>query len=490
MSANAAIQRHLVGLDSTLKDVVARINALSGDIVLVVNDDGILKGLVTDGDVRRAILRGKTTSSVVTEFMTEQFTSGRAAADHADNVKLLSTKIRHLPLLDDAGRPVAVLSWASLMRLPLVRPDLGGNEMNYVMDCVSSGWVSSIGPYVDKFERAFSAYLGGGHARATSSGTTALHLALVAYGIGPGDEVIVPDLTFGATANVVVHCGATPVFVDVDPRTVTLDPKAMAAAITPRTKAVIPVHLYGHPCDMDPIMDLARAHNIKVIEDCAESLGAEYKGRKVGLIGDVGCFSFFANKVITTGEGGMVTTNDPAIHEKMSILRDHGMSKERRYWHLYPGFNYRMTNLQAALGLAQIEQIEKFLAIRNGIAKRYTQRLLRVPGLQLPVQAPWAKNIYWLYSIGVRPEFGMDRDTLRSHLSVRAIETRDVFYPLHGQPAYTSGRALPCPVSADFAARGLSLPTGNDLTIEEVERVCAALEDIAHTQRMVGMAKA
>ncbi len=319
----------------------------------------------------------------------------------------------------------------------------------------------------------------------SSSGTTALHLALEALGIGAGDEVIVPDLTFGATANVVIHANATPVFVDVDPVTWTLDPKAMAAAITPRTKAVIPVHLYGHPCDMDPIMELARKHSLKVIEDCAESLGAEYRGTKAGLIGDVGCFSFFANKVITTGEGGMVITKSPEVAARMAMLRDHGMTRERRYWHLAAGYNYRMTNLQAAIGLAQIERIDTFLKRRDDLVRRYDAYLTGFPELQLPVQASWARNIYWLYSIAVNPDrLGMNRDQFSARLQERGIETRPVFFPLHGQPAYRTGIAHPCPVSEDIAARGVSLPTGNDMTGTDVDRVSDAITSILRTQRV------
>jgi perosamine synthetase len=465
--------------------VIAHINSIAGDIALVVDDAGVLKGLVTDGDVRRAILRGIPLSATAGDFMTTSFTSGRADADPTENLVLLNQKIRHLPLLDAAGRPVEILSWANLWRLPLVRPSLGGNEMKYVSDCIGTGWISSQGAYVDRFERAFEKYMGEGHALCVSSGTAALHVALVALGIGPGDEVVVPDLTFGATANVVIHAGATPVFVDVEASTLTLSPSALDAAITARTKAVIPVHLYGHPCDMDPILEIAHTRKLKVIEDCAEALGAEYKGRKVGTLGDVGCFSFFANKVITTGEGGMIITNDGALRDKIALLRDHGMSKDRRYWHLYPGYNYRMTNLQAAVGLAQLEQIDRFLANRMKLVERYSHHLKRIDGLQPPAAEPWAKNIYWLYTVAVVAErFGLGRDAVLDGLTVQGIEARKVFFPLHDQPAYHGGRACPAPVAMDFAKRGLSLPMSNDMTLSEVDRVCDVLGNLAHTQRV------
>ena len=480
----AKIARNLMPLNATVRDVMARLNEAVG-VILFVDDGGQLQGVATDGDVRRAILNGRGLDTPAADFMIRQFTFGRDDAEPTANLALLTERVRHLPILDAEGRPVDLLTWANLWALPLIQPSLGGNESRYVNDCLATGWISSQGPYIEKFQSAFSEYMGGGKALCTSSCTTALHLALEALGIGAGDEVIVPDLTFGATANVVIHANATPVFVDIDPITWTIDPKAIAAAITPRTKAIIPVHLYGHPCDMGPIMELARQHNLKVIEDCAESLGAEYQGRKAGLIGDVGCFSFFANKVITTGEGGMAITRSPEVAAQMAILRDHGMTRERRYWHLHAGYNYRMTNLQAAIGLAQLERIEIFLKRREDLVRRYNTYLAGFPELELPTQAPWARNIYWLYSLAVRPErLGMTRDQFSAMLSERGIETRPVFQPLHGQPAYRSGIAHPCPVSADIAERGISLPTGNVMSGNDVDRVCDAITSILRTQRV------
>src|SRR5690606_25461417 len=296
--------------------------------------------------------------------------------------------------------------------------------------------------------------------------------------------VIVPNTTFGASANVVIHAGAKPVFVDIEPVTWTLDTQKLEAAITPNTKAIMPVHLYGHPCDMDPIMAIARKHGLKVVEDCAEALGAEYKGRKVGLIGDVGCYSFFANKVITTGEGGMVLCRDQALMERMSLLRDHGMSKQRRYWHLEAGFNYRMTNLQAALGLAQMERIETFLAQRESVVARYNERLSGLDGIRTPRTASWARNIHWLYSIEVDAEVaGFDRDYLAEALRRAGIETRPVFPPLHVQPAY--GSAVPglFPVSERFALEGMSLPTSNGLSMESADLICDAIDEVVKTSK-------
>ncbi len=469
-------------LTASLRQVMTRLNEGVGGVVLVTDDDGVLRGVVTDGDIRRAIIGGAAFEAAAHTFMSRAFTAGRAHAEAIDNLGLLSARVRHLPILDAHGRPVDLLTWADLWRMPLVQPSLGGNESKYVNDCLATGWISSQGAYIDRFQSAFAAYMGGGQALCCSSGTTALHLALAALGIGPGDEVIVPDFTFGATANVVIHAGATPVFVDVDPVTWTLSPAAAATAVTPRTKAIIPVHLYGHPCDMDPLLALAREHNLKIIEDCAEALGAEYQGRRVGTIGDVGCFSFFANKIITTGEGGMVITTNKDLAILMARLRDHGMAKDRRYWHLEAGFNYRMTNLQAALGLAQMEVVEKFLKRRADLVARYDKALTGINGLTLPPRAAWAKNVHWLYTIAVDPAvLGLTRDQLAQKLMERGIETRPVFFPLHPQPAYARAIAHPCPVTEDLAARGLSLPTGNDMTVEDAGKVCEAMTSVLRT---------
>ncbi len=461
-----------------------------GGIVLVVDQQTRLRGVLTDGDIRRALLRGHQMHDQVEHVMNVNFQSGSTHDSRENNLKKLTNNVRHLPVLDDEGRPVSILSWLDIWKMPLAEPSLGGNEMKYISDCISTLWISSQGGYITRFQDIFSGYIGGGYAHCTSSGTAALELALRALDVGPGHEVIVPNTTFGATANVVIHVGAKPVFVDIEPDTKTLSVEGFRAAITGRTRAVIPVHLYGHPCDMDPIMEISRKHNIYVIEDCAESLGAEYKGRKAGLIGDIGCFSFFANKVITTGEGGMTLTRNQSVHERMGILRDHGMSKERRYWHLEPGFNYRMTNLQAAVGLAQMERINHFLEARREIVEKYNSLLKSIDGITLPYEAAWAKNIYWLYSIEVDSAVtGIDRDALARKMHEYGIETRPVFPPLNIQPAFGNGRPGTYPVSEKFAATGLSLPTYNGMDISNVNKICAAISDITEKAKRLAADK-
>lgn len=477
------ISRNIVPLTATIEAAMRRLDEGVGGVLLCVDVDGIMRGLLTDGDIRRALLGGASMSAVLEPYMNTRFQSATADVSHAEHLKMLSATVRHVPILAQ-GKPVGMVTWGELWRLPVTEPSLGGNEMKYLADCIDTVWISSQGDYIERFQQSFTAFHGEGLALCTSSGTTALHLALEALDIGPGDEVIVPNTTFGASANVVIHAGAKPVFVDIEPVTWTLDTQKLEAAITPNTKAIMPVHLYGHPCDMDPIMAIARKHGLKVVEDCAEALGAEYKGRKVGLIGDVGCYSFFANKVITTGEGGMVLCRDQALMERMSLLRDHGMSKQRRYWHLEAGFNYRMTNLQAALGLAQMERIESFLAQRESVVARYNERLSELEGIRTPRTASWARNIHWLYSIEVDAEAaGFDRDYLAEALRRAGIETRPVFPPLHVQPAYGSAAPGLFPVSERFALEGMSLPTSNGLSMESADLICDAIEEVVKTSK-------
>lgn len=366
-----------------------------------------------------------------------------------------------------------------------MEPSLTGNELEYVIDCIKTNWISSQGSYVQKFEQSFARYHNIEYALTTSSGTTALHLALTALGVGPDDEVIVPDLTFAATANAVVHCGAKPIFVDVDPVYWNMDPNLLEEAITCRTKAIIPVHLYGHPCDMGPILQAARKHHLYVIEDCAESLGARYNDTPTGAIGDIGCFSFFSNKIITTGEGGMVITRDAELKDRMEVLRSHGMRKERRYWHEVVGFNYRMTNLQAAIGLAQMEQIEAFCEKRKQIASVYSKELSNVPGIVLPPEMPWANNIYWLYSILIDQQVSpISRNELMMELQKEGIETRPFFYPLHIQPPFRGGSKT-FPVTEYLSARGLSLPSSNCISHDDIKRVCRNIEKIISSYQLV-----
>lgn len=461
--------------DVSLQEAMRTIDANGFGIAIFVEDE-IVKGILTDGDIRRALLGGAQLSDPCRKHVKTDFTVGRSSSQRAVNIGLMSRRVTQLPIVDGSGRLVDLISWKDIWRIPLTSPSFDGNEMRYVQDCISSGWISSQGDYIPRFEETSRAFLGAKHAWAVTSGTMALQLGVQALDIGHGDEVIVPNFTFGASANAVMQRGARPVFVDVDPDTWTLDPERIEAAITARTKAIMPVHIYGQPCDMEAITAIARRYGLRVIEDVAEALGAEAYGRKLGTWGDVGCFSFFANKVITTGEGGLVTTNDPALSYRLRILRDHGMEPHLRYWHREAGTNGRMTNLQAAIGLAQMERISQFLSHRDQIMAIYDRELAGIPGIVSHKTTNWARRICWLYSITVdADEFGLDRDTLVNRLSAEGIECRPVFAPLNAQPAYQYKAPTPFPVSVRLGNTGMSLPTGNDIPLAEVHRVAGAI---------------
>jgi perosamine synthetase len=344
-----------------------------------------------------------------------------------------------------------------------------------VNECLDTVWISSVGHFIGEFETAFAAYCGTPHAISCNNGTTALHLALLAVGCGPGDEVIVPTLTFIASANAVVYCGATPVFVDSEPRTMNLDPARVEALITPRTKAIMAVHLYGHPADMDSLRAVADKHGVALVEDAAEAHGALYKGRRAGSLGDVAAFSFFGNKIITTGEGGMLTTSNAELAARMRLLRGQGMDPKRRYWFPVIGYNYRMTNIEAAIGLAQLEHIDEHLEDRQRVRRWYDERLADLTAVvDLPREEPWARHSFWMYNIVLTDAAGIGRDELMARMDADGIETRPIFYPMHVLPPHldSSGRF---PVADRVAARGISLPTHGQLTEDDVDRVVVSL---------------
>ena len=358
--------------------------------------------------------------------------------------------------------------------LPVSAPTLGGNERAYVLECLDSTWISSSGRFLDAFETAFARFCGVSHAVAVNNGTTALHLALTALGIGPGDEVLVPNLTYIASANAVTYCGAKPVFVDCEPLTLNLDPDRIEARITPRTRAIMPVHLYGHPADMGRIMTLAARYDLHVIEDAAEAHGATCHGRPVGSFGACAAFSFYGNKIITTGEGGMVVTNDADLAARLRLYRGQGLDPQRRYIHPVVGFNYRMTNIAAAIGLAQIERIDAILVARRQVAAWYAERLAGIEGLRLLGSQPWAAPVPWLVTVLLTAGGAPERDAVMAALLDDGIDSRPVFYPTHHQTPYYEDAHYP--VSETWSARGINLPTFEAMTEADVAAVCAALE--------------
>lgn len=468
-----------VSAATPIREVLDRIEQSGMGVAFVVEADGRLCGVVTDGDVRRGLLTGVPLDAAVDRVMTRDCVSLPVWSDAATIFSRLDERIRAIPLVDEGGRLVDYASQRRHHHIPIAEPSLTGREFEYVSECFRSNWISSQGPFVTRFERDFAAYTGTAQAQtlSVSNGTVALHLALVALGVGPGDEVIVPTLTFAASAAAVVHAGATPVLVDVEPGSWCLDPDAVEAAITPRTRALMPVHLYGQPAAMDRLLEIAARHGLKVVEDAAEALGAFHRGRHVGTAGDAGTFSFFGNKLITTGEGGMVLFKDPAVAARARRLRDHGMDPERRYWHLDVGFNYRLTNLQAAVGVAQLERIDELVRRKLWIAAGYRAAFADLPGLTLPEERPEARNIYWTFSLLLdEGRLGMSRDEFAARLKLAGVETRPLFPVLHAMPAFAPFAGnRPFPVAERLSDTGISLPSAIGLQEREMAYIAGVV---------------
>lgn len=360
------------------------------------------------------------------------------------------------------------------MRVPVNEPVIPKQAFKYINDCLKTGWISSAGEYIDIFEKNFAQFINVKYAVTTTSGTSALHLALVSLGIKKGDEVIIPDLTIVSCANAVLYTGAIPVVCDVDSKTGNVDPSNIEEKISKKTKAIMVVHLYGHPVDMDPILKIAHKYKLYVIEDAAQAHGAEYKGKKIGSIGDIGCFSFYGNKIVTTGEGGMVVTNKKKFFDEAKILKDLAHNPKKRFMHNEIGFNYRMTNLQAALGVAQLEKVENYITRKRQMAKIYSKRLSVIPHLELPQEANWAKSVYWMYTILVKKDSPITKEELRIRLLELGIDTREFFFPLHQQPIFKKMgifKGAYCPNSCNLSLRGLYIPSGLALTNNQIDYV-------------------
>jgi perosamine synthetase len=391
--------------------------------------------------------------------------------------------IRHLipsdePVLQPPGPANGIPSPKRIV--PVADTRLDGNELRYVNECIQANWVSSTGSFVKRFEEEFAAAVDCRFGVACSSGTAALHLALAAAGIAGGDEVLIPAFTMIATANTVGYVGATPVLIDSDPRTWNLDIERLAGSLSPRTRAIMVVHTYGSPCDMDAINEIAERNGLVVIEDAAEAHGAQDRGRQVGGLGAVGAFSFYGNKILTTGEGGMVTTNDERIAEAARKLRDHGFSGRTHFWHRYAAFNYRISNLQAAVGVAQTERLAELVGIHRHIDSRYRDRLEGIRGLELPPRAEHGESACWVCGITVEEDFGCSRDQLRERLAARGIETRTFFVPIHLQPIYRArflGQRFPA--AETLGSTGLYLPSGPLLSDDEIDYVADAVRAAA-----------
>lgn len=360
--------------------------------------------------------------------------------------------------------------------IPISQPSITQKEIDYVTDAVTSTWISSLGKYIDRFEAEFAEFCQTRYAICVSNGTVAIQLSLTAHGIGKGDEVIIPNLSFIATANAVLHCNATPVFADIDPYNLCIDPKAIEALITPKTKAIMPVHLYGHPAQMDVILEIANKYGLWVIEDAAEAHGARVKGKRVGSWGHCATFSFYGNKNLTTGEGGMITTDDEDFYNRCKYLRDHAMSKEKRYWHTAPGFNFRMTNIQAAIGCAQLERSTDIFNKRQQIFKWYNKYLPVKEGISLNRTNTWATNAYWLICLENINWNAFERDQFMIELKKRGVDSRPYFYPMSEMP-YINEK-VDTPFTDSVYQKGINLPTFFDLKEKQVKFICEIITSL------------
>ena len=441
-------------------------------------ENGILVGVVTDGDIRRALLNDTKLDEPINSIMNEDFVSFQVGTDSKIIREKFNKRVRYIPLVDGNGYLVDIADPQGNFRISVLEPSMQGNELNYVSECIKTNWISSQGKFVNEFEKVFEDFHPQTYALAVSNGTVALHLSLIALGIKQGDEVIVPSLTFAASANAVIHSGAKPVFCEVDPETWCIDPCEVEKLISPRTKAIMPVHLYGHPCEMDVLRSICDKSKLLMIEDSAEALGSQWKGQKVGTFGDAATFSFFGNKTITTGEGGMILFQDSKVAQRARILRDHGMSKDRRYWHDFVGYNYRLTNIQAAIGVAQMEKFQKILEKKITISKFYDSILHGSDGIvKLPFQPKHSIHSNWLY--GIILDKKINRENISSELLALGIETRPFFFPLHTMPPYMEyKKSNSLSHSIDLSSQGLSLPTSVDLTDNELQSISLSVKRV------------
>ena len=462
---------------ATLKDALVVFDSMPVGVVILCDESGVLMGVLTEGDVRRLLLDGVGLTAPVKQFINTDPVVAYEDMDRETATELLTDKIHFVPVVDKERKVVNLLYTDVRSFIPIATPLIGDLELKNVTEAVMSGWVSSQGKFISQFENQIADFCQVKHAIAVSNGTVALHLALTALGIRPGDEVIVPALTFIASSNSVTHCGATPVFVDVDEHSWCMCPEQLENAITPKTKAVMPVHLYGVPAEMQKINAICKKYGLSVVEDAAEAQGAFYGDQPVGSIGNAGCFSFFGNKMITTGEGGAITTNDDALAEKIRVLRDHGMSKSRRYWHDVVGYNYRMTNMQAALGVAQMERWDEIFNKKESIRKIYRE-LLGDYGLKEPKEYENTRSVCWMYTF-LLPDDSFDRDYLLESMKMNNVDLRPTFHPIPSMPPYFEGDwEEKYPVSARVSRLGVNMPSFVGLTDDTIAYICRALIQI------------
>lgn len=465
------IKKLKVKIQSNLKDALIKINSNQKGVCFVVDKNDILKGVISDGDISRALLNGYKLNSKVSEIIKEKVVYLNIKREKKKVIKYFNQAIKILPLVNNKKKLVSFIE--DDRKISLAKPNLFGNELKYLTNCVNTGWISSTGKYVRLFEKKFSKYTKIKHSLAVSNGTVALQLALNTLDIGLNDEVIVPNLTFASPVNAIIHAAAKPVFVDVNEKTFCIDENLIEKKISKRTKAIIVVHLYGHPANMKKILKIANKYNLKIIEDCAEAISSFYNKKHVGNFGDVATFSFFGNKLITTGEGGMICFNSKKLRDKAEILRDHGMSKQKKYWHEQVGFNFRMTNIQAAVGCAQLERINWFVKQKNILVNNYRKELSKIDFISLPFEDKNVINSFWLYTIKINSNLKKYREKILFKMNSRGIETRPIFYPMNFMKPFKKylRKNDQFPISKKLFETSISLPSAYDVKKNDVIKV-------------------
>ena len=465
-----------VAKSSTIKNAMININKNKTGSVFITKNKSIL-GMVTDGDIRRYLIKNKKLDTKIEKLMNKKFVSIHSFETRENIFKITEKykhKIRVFPIVNKNNELVDFIFDNKIHKIPIYKPYLQGNEMNYLLNCISKNWISSGGYYVLDFEKKFSKIFSERKALAVTSGTTALHLALVSLGIGKDDEVIVPNLTFAAVINSVLYTNATPVIVDINKDKWTIDCDEIERNISKKTKAIIPVHIFGNPCEMNKINKIAKKYNLYVIEDCAEAIGSKFQNKNIGMSGDCSIFSFFGNKTITTGEGGMILFNKNKHYKIAKKLRDHGMSTKKKYYHEDIGFNYRMTNMQAAIGLAQLEKYKKIIKKKVNIAKQYKKNLMNEDNIRFQEDEKNSLNSYWAIALLIKKEFSFK--SLEVKFNNAGIEIRNFFYPLNKQKIYKKFAKKKNYVTDNFYKKGILLPTYPSLNNSNIKYICDNLK--------------
>ena len=465
-----------INYNKTIKDALIKINKNAMGTLFVTQNNRVT-GVLTDGDIRRSLIKNVQINTSISKIMNRRFIKINQNEDKKkvlEKLEKYNQKIKVFPVINKNNKLIDITTKERFNYVPIYEPTLKGNEMKYLVDCISTNWISSAGPYVKKFEDKFSSVHYKKKALSVSSGTTGLHIALAALGVKEGDEVIVPNFTFAAAINSILYVNAKPVIVDVDKDKWTIDINEIKKNITKKTKAIIAVHVYGNPCNLDELVMISKKKNIFLIEDCAEAIGSKYKNKYVGTFGDCGVFSFFANKTISTGEGGMVTFKNKKIYNYAKKLRDHGMSTKKKYFHDFVGYNYRMTNIQAAIGLAQLENFKKIVKRKIQIAKIYKEKLRKYRNILFQKDEKKSINTFWAVGILIKYK-NFSYPKIEKEMKESGVEIRNFFFPLNVQKIYKKYANKKKFITDDFCPIGISLPTFASIKNSEINYICKIL---------------